>query len=69
MATIEQEIIELKAEIAEYKVKLYAATTEAGEDRYANLIIAKEGRLTVLLQQQLQQQQGEFVPVTSTSLL
>jgi hypothetical protein len=35
MATPEEEIRDLKAKIAEYEAKLDAATTEAGEERYA----------------------------------
>ena len=56
MTTLEEKISALEEEIQEYRVKLDAATTEAREDRYANLITAKEGRLTALLQQQLQLQ-------------
>jgi len=56
MTTLEEEIRDLKANIEKYEAKLDAATTEAGEERYANLITAKETRLTALLQQQ---QQGE----------
>ena len=57
MATPEEEIRDLKAEIAEYRVKLRAATTEAGEERYVNLITASRNNLTALLQQQ--QPQGK----------
>jgi hypothetical protein len=68
MATLEDKIKELEEEIAEYRIKLRAATTDAGEERYANLITAthneitatrneitaKETRLNTLLQQQTQ---------------
>ena len=57
MATPEEEIRDLKAEIAEYRVKLRAATTEAGEERYANLITERGKTLNALLQQQ--QPQGK----------
>ena len=69
MATLQEEINDLKAEIAEYKGRLDAATTEAMEEKYVDLITECRRNLNFLLQQQLQQQQGEFVPVTSTSLL
>jgi hypothetical protein len=60
MSTLEDKISALEAKIAEYEAKLDAATTEAGEERYANLIIEKEKRLNILLQQQSQAQaQGE----------
>ena len=55
MATLQEEIRDLKAKIEKYEAKLDAATTEAGEKMYADLITAKETRLTALLQQQ----QGE----------
>ena len=65
MATLEDKIKELEEEIAEYRIKLRAATTDAGEERYANLITAtrneitaKETRLNTLLQQQTQAQPG-----------
>ena len=57
MATLEEKISALEAEIVGYEAKLDAATTEAGQKMYANLIIAKETRLNTLLQQQ--QPQGE----------
>ena len=55
MATLQEEIRDLKAEIAKYEAKLDAATTEAGEERYANLITETRKTLNILLQQQ----QGE----------
>ena len=57
MATPEEEIRDLKAKIEKYEAKLDAATTEAGEERYANLITASRNNLTALLQQQ--QPQGK----------
>ena len=69
MATIEQEIIELKAEIAEYRQEYVNASPEVKKELRA-VITERTKTLNALLQQlQLQQQQGEFVPVTSTSLL
>ena len=60
MSTLEDKISALEAKIAEYEAKLDAATTEAREERYANLIIEKEKRLNILLQQQSQAKaQGE----------
>ena len=62
MATPEEEIRDLKAKIAEYEAKLDAATTEAGEERYANLITESKKTLNILLRQQSQAQaqaQGE----------
>ena len=61
MTTLEERITALEDEIAEYRVKLNAATTEAAEERYANLITASRNNLTALLQQQ-QQQQGNYYP-------
>ena len=58
MSTLEEEIRDLKEEIVDYRVKLRAATTEAGEERYANLITARGNNLTALLQQQ---QQGKLI--------
>ena len=54
MTTLEEEIRDLKEEIAEYRVKMRAATTEAGEERYANLITERGKTLNALLQQQPQ---------------
>ena len=62
MSTLEEEIRDLKAKIAEYEAKLDAATTEAGEERYANLITESKKTLNILLRQQSQAQaqaQGE----------
>ena len=51
MATLNEEMDAPKAEIDGYTAKLDAATTEAREEMYANLIIAKETRLHDLNQQ------------------
>jgi hypothetical protein len=60
MATPEEEIRDLKAKIAAYEAKLDAATTEAGEERYANLIFESKKTLNILLRQQSPAQaQGE----------
>ena len=60
MSTPEDKIRDLKAKIAEYEAKLDAATTEAGEERYANLITEGTKTLNLLLQQQSPAQaQGE----------
>ena len=56
MTTPEEEIRDLKAEIAEYKDLLKAATTFEEKKMYADLITARGNNLTALLQQQ---QQGE----------
>jgi hypothetical protein len=59
MATPEDEIRDLKAEIALYTTRFNKAVDEGNEgreERYANLITATEKRLYILL---LQQQQGE----------
>jgi hypothetical protein len=70
MATLEEKISALEAEIVGYEAKLDAATTEAGQKMYADLIIACRNNLNILLQQQLQ---GKLIipltPVNSTSLL
>ena len=68
MATLQERITALEAKIEMYEAKLDAATTEAMEEKYVDLITERTKTLNALLQQ-LQQQQGEFVPVTSTSLL
>jgi hypothetical protein len=57
MTTPDNKIRDLEEEIAEYRIKLRAATTEAGEERYANLITERGKTLNLLLQQQ--QPQGE----------
>jgi hypothetical protein len=54
MATQEEEIRDLKAKIEWYEQKLAAATTEAGEKMYAELINERGKTLNILLQQQLQ---------------
>ena len=52
MTTLEEEIRDLKAKIEKYEAKLDAATNEAGEERYANLVTASRNNLNALLQQQ-----------------
>ena len=69
MATIEKKITALEDKIERYEAKLDAATTEAMEEKYVDLITESRRTLNALYQQLQQQQQGEFVPVTSTSLL
>ena len=59
MTTLEERIRDLEAKIEKYEAKCDAATTEAGQERYANLIIASRNNLTALLQ--LQQSQGEYL--------
>jgi hypothetical protein len=60
MSTLKERIRDLEAEIAEYRDMMKAATTEAGEERYANLITERNKTLNILLQQQSQAQaQGE----------
>ena len=54
MTTLEEEIRDLKANIEKYEAKLDAATTEAGEERYANLITATTNQITALYQQRPQ---------------
>ena len=59
MATLEEEIRDLKAEIVKNTARFDKAVDEGNEgreERYANLIIAKETRLNTLLQQQAQAQ-------------
>ena len=68
MAAIEKKITALEAKIEMYEQEYVNASPGVKKELRA-VIIAKEGRLTALYQQQLQQQQGEFVPVTSTSRL
>ena len=61
MATLEERIRDLEAEIVKNTVRFDKAVDEGNEgreERYANLIIAKETRLNTLLQQQ-SQAQGE----------
>ena len=52
MAALQERISALEAEIEGYRAKLDAATTEAGEERYANLITESKKTLNLLLQQQ-----------------
>ena len=63
MATLEERIRDLEAEIVKNTVRFDKAVDEGNEgreERYANLITAKETRLNTLLQQQSQSQaQGE----------
>ena len=61
MSTLEERIRDLEAEIVKNTVRFDKAIddgNEGREERYANLIIAKETRLNTLLQQQ-SQAQGE----------
>jgi hypothetical protein len=61
MATLEERIRDLEAEIVKNTVRFDKAVDEGNEgreERYANLIIAKETRLNLLLQLQ-SQAQGE----------
>ena len=58
MSTLEEEIRDLKAEIAEYRDMMKAATTEARKDSLLAAITARGNNLTALLQQQ-SQAQGE----------
>ena len=67
MAAIEQEIIELKAEIADYRQEYVNASPEVKKELLA-VITESRRTLNALYQQQLREE-GEFVPVTSTSLL
>ena len=72
MATPEEKISALEAKIGQYEAKLDAATTEAGQKMYAELITEKGKTLNLLLQQQLQLQGKLIIPLTpvnSTSLL
>ena len=62
MATLQEEIKDLNDEIAEYRVKLSAATTLEEKKMYADLITAKEAWLLFLLQQQQQQQGNNYPP-------
>jgi flagellar capping protein FliD len=55
MATPEEEIRDLKAKITKYNAKLRAATTKAGEDRYANILLESMKTLNLLLQHKRQQ--------------
>ena len=56
MATLEEEIRNLKEKIEGYEAKMDDATTFEEKKMYADLITAKETRLNTLLQQQLQLQ-------------
>ena len=63
MATLEEEIRDLKAKIAEYEAKLDAATTLEEKKMYVNLITATRNEITeskktlnLLLQPQAQAQ-------------
>jgi hypothetical protein len=62
MSTLEEEIRDLEAEIAEYRDMMKAATTEARKDSLLAAITARGNNLNILLQQQAQAQaqaQGE----------
>ena len=52
MSDLGEEIRELKTRIAEYEVKLAAATTEEQEVRWSSLITARSQTLNILLEQQ-----------------
>jgi len=58
MTTLDEKICDLEEEIAGYRVKLDAATTETREEIYANLITQSRKTLNILLQQQSQAQAG-----------
>jgi hypothetical protein len=64
MATLEEKISALEAEIVGYEAKLDAATTEAGQKMYADLIIAIRKDITAIRQQQLQLQGKLIIPLT-----
>ena len=69
MATLEEEIRDLKAKIEKYEAKLDAATTFDEKKMYADLITERVKTLNILLQQQQPQGNPPFTPVTSTSLM
>ena len=69
MTTLQERITALEEEIAEYRQEYVNAITVEEKKMCADLITERTKPLNALLQQQLLQQQGEFVPVTSTSLL
>ena len=75
MATPEEEIRDLKAEIVKNTVRFDKAIDEGNEEdkkMYANLITESKKTLNLLLQQQLQLQGKLIIPLTpvnSTSLL
>ena len=52
MTTLEEEIKDLEEEIAEYDAGLEAAVTFEEKRMYADLIIAREKTLTILIQRQ-----------------
>ena len=54
MATLEEEIRDLKAYIEKYEAKLDAATTFEEKKMYADLITARGNNLTALYQQRPQ---------------
>ena len=56
MSTLEEEIRDLKAEIAEYRDMMKAATTEARKDSLLAAITERNKTLNILLQQQAQAQ-------------
>ena len=64
MATLEEKIRDLKAKIGRYEAKFDAATTEAGQKMYADLITERVKTLNLLLQQQLQLQGKLIIPLT-----
>jgi hypothetical protein len=56
MSTLEEEIRDLEAEIAEYRDMMKAATTEARKDSLLAAITESKKTLNILLQQQAQAQ-------------
>ena len=68
MATLQEEITALEAKIEMYEQEYVNASP--GVKKELRVVITERTKtLNLLLQQLQQQQQGEFVPVTSTSLL
>ena len=68
MAAIEKKITALEAKIEMYEQEYVNASPEVKKELRV-VIIESRRTLNALYQQLQQQQQGEFVPVTSTSLL
>ena len=69
MAALQEEITALKEEIADYRQEYVNAAAGSEEKKGLPAAITERTKTLNALLQQLQQQQGEFVPVTSTSLL
>jgi hypothetical protein len=59
MATLEEEISALEAEIAEYRMEYQNATSEVRKDNLLQNITACRNNLTPLLQQRREQQQQQ----------